>query len=100
MQLEAIKSVRPRRQIAAAAVFRVQKRLSPGRGEDRVRAGLLTYGEADYDRQGRRAFSGLPNDRLSPPAPFPRLQRRYRPGFTPGFLFSRPGHTPGQTLGT
>ena len=34
------------------------------------------------------AFSGFPNDRLSPCAEPPRIQRRYRPGFPPGSLFS------------
>ena len=34
------------------------------------------------------AFSGFPNDRLSPCAEPPRIQRRYRPGFSPDSLFS------------
>ena len=34
------------------------------------------------------AFSGFPNDRLSSSVVPPRIQRRYRPGFAPGFLFS------------
>ena len=34
------------------------------------------------------AFSDFSNDRLSPNAEPPRIQWRYRPGFTPGFLFS------------
>ena len=34
------------------------------------------------------AFSGFPNDRLSSSVAPPRIQRRYRPGLSPGFLFS------------
>ena len=34
------------------------------------------------------AFSGFPNDRLSSCVAPPRIQRRYRPGSSPGFLFS------------
>ena len=34
------------------------------------------------------AFSDFSNDRLSSSVAPPRIQRRYRPGFSPGFLFS------------
>lgn len=76
---------------AAAAVFRVPRCPDPaGQSRGPSRSSDLREGPAGAG-PGRGAFSGLPNDRLSPPAPFPRLQRRYRPGFAPGFLFFPPG---------
>ena len=44
------------------------------------------------------AFSGFPNDRLSPCTRPPRIQRRYRPGFSPGSLSSPAARTAAEAL--
>ena len=56
-------------------------------------AGLLTHAST-----AARAFSGFPNDRLSPCTRPPRIQRRYRPGFSPGSLSSPAARTAAEAL--